>query len=80
MYEVEKYVANFVKVLYEDCRSCVRVDREVGENFEVKGIWVCDMISLWLFNVFVKKMVKGVIKKVWPIRRRDKETSKRRHC
>ena len=47
--------------LYQGCIVCVRVERKVGKYFEVRGILSHGfMISTWMRNRFVDKVVKEV--------------------
>ena len=63
-----------IKGLSEMCRTNVRVEREVGDYFEMKGglRQVC-LMSPWLLIIFVKRLVRRFPPSPpkWHVRRAD---------
>ena len=48
-----------IEALYKESKACVRVERELTEEFGVKqGLKQGCPLSLWLFNVFLDRVVR----------------------
>ena len=59
MYGVNKTLLNAIRAIYQNSRSCVRVDGEYSEYFDVyKGVRQGCIMSPWLFNLIMDHCVK----------------------
>jgi len=60
-YDVNEKMVNAIKSFYKNGKACVRIGREEGSEFEVrKGLRQGCVMSAWMFNVYMDKIVKEI--------------------